>query len=77
MRCLSLSPGKKAGDIRERGVTQKSRLHLKRPIVFSLWSRDVESQVQRRRGLCVSEARAGSRAILGVTPSSGCRELVF
>lgn len=53
LRSLFLLTWEEGGDTRERGVTQKSRLRLKRPIVFPLSSRGVESQVQwRRRRLC-------------------------
>lgn len=71
----SLLPGKKGGDTRERDVTQKSRLRLKRPIVFLVWSRGVESQVQRSRRHLFEWGQGRSRGTLGTASSFGCREL--
>lgn len=66
---LSLSPlfpltWEEGGDTRERGVTQKSRLRLKRPIVFLMESRVWDLRLRGAEGICVSEARQG-RGSLG------------
>lgn len=62
------------GDASESGVTQKSRLRLKRPIVFLMESRVWDLRFRGAEGICVSEARQG-QGKPGNRSSLGCRAL--